>query len=459
LKDLTQKQSQQSHKTSWIKKQETYIQQTQILYKALKIAFKKGWIPHRPSPKQLRFLLLPDKEAFYGGAAGGGKSEALLMGAIMFCHIAGYSAIIFRKTLQDHQLPESLIPRSKEWLIRKASWNGSTYTWTFPSGSTITFGYIDNPDDHFRYQSSAYQCISFDEEPQFREAQFRYLFSRLRRLETQKEIPLRIRGAGNPDGPYVEWVKHRYVDLKTAVAPFIPAKIDDNPGLDKEEYKNTLMYLDPITRARLMNGDWEMKDQGSIFQRSTFTLVNSVPSKMLAVRYWDKASTKPKRGEDPDYTAGVLMATDGEGTFYILDIKHMRGRPAEVEALIRQTAILDNERKDCSLVRIFLEQEPGSSGVDVIDHYTRKVLVGFPFKGDKVTGPKAERAAAFSTTAEAGNVKILLGNWNINGYLDELEGFPEIAHDDRVDASSGAFNMLTKSGPLGGGGVDRSIFG
>ncbi|GAG04852.1 unnamed protein product, partial [marine sediment metagenome] len=262
------------------------------------------------------------------GAAGGGKSDALFMGAIMFCHLPGYSAIVFRQTLQDHILPEGLIPRSKEWLMKvlgKKAWNGSSNTWTFPSGATITFGYIKAADDHYRYQSSAYQYIGFDEVPQFRESQFRYLFSRLRRLETQKDIPLRIRGAGNPDGPYVQWVKQRYVDLKTAIAPFIPAKIDDNPGLDKETYKNSLMYLDPVTRARLMDGDWEMRDVGSMFQRSNFTLTKAVPAKMLAVRYWDKAASKAKRGEDACFTAGVLMSTDGEGHFFILDVKHSEG--------------------------------------------------------------------------------------------------------------------------------------
>ena len=141
-------------------------------------------------------------------------------------------------------------------------------------------------------------------------------------------------------------------------------------------------------------------------------------------------------------------------TFYILDIKHMRGRPAEVERLIRQTAILDRQRSECKIVKVYMEQEPGSSGVDVIAHYRRNILDGFPFYADKVTGSKAERASAFSSMAEAGNVKILIGNWDTSGYLDELETFPEADHDDRVDASSGAFRALTFRPPLGGDVVD-----
>ncbi|GAH52724.1 unnamed protein product, partial [marine sediment metagenome] len=90
----------------------------------------------------------------------------------------------------------------------------------------------------------------------------------------------------------------------------------------------------------------------------------------------------------------------------------------------------------------------GSSGVDVIDHYTRKVLVGFPFYPDKVTGSKADRATPLSSTAEAGNVYLVPGTWNIEGYLDEMESFPEAEHKDRVDASSGAHRMLASRGTV-----------
>jgi len=423
-------------------------------------ALKKGWIPrddkNRPSIKQQQFLTLPDFEAFYGGAAGGGKSDALLMGAVMFCHVPGYAAILFRKTLRDHQLPEGLIPRAHEWWANRAKWKGDTNTYHFPAGSSVTFGYMDSPLDHLRYQSSAYQYVGFDEVPQHRESQVRYMFSRLRRTEKLKEynVPLRMRNAGNPDGPYVQWVKRRYVDYKTAVAPFIPAKIADNPGLDQETYIKSLMHLDPVTRARLMDGNWDIRDVGRMFRRSWFTIQVSFPSGCRAVRYWDKAASEAKPGTDPSYTAGVLVAMDTEGRFYILDIRHTRGTPGVIEDLIKQTAILDRmrvENGEFQSIRIYLEQEPGSAGVDVIDHYTRKVLVGHAFYPDKVTGSKAERAAPLSSTAQAGNVYLIPGTWDLNGYLDELEAFPEGVHKDRVDASSGAHRMLTKSRPPIGG--------
>jgi len=126
-----------------------------------------------------------------------------------------------------------------------------------------------------------------------------------------------------------------------------------------------------------------------------------------------------------------------DGRVYILDIKRTQSRPAGVEALIYQTAQLDGHE-----VMIRMEQEPGSAGVDVIDHYARQVLTGYNFKGIKSTGSKVSRAAALSTAAEQGNLLIL--NERFAGALmDELVLFPtEGAHDDQVDAVSGGYNAL-----------------
>ena len=429
-----------------------------------------GWIPHRPSPKQLRFLLLPDLDAFYGGAAGGGKSDALLMACVMFAHIPTYASILFRVTLRDHELPEGLIPRSKEWWWDKAKWRGDTKTWEFETKvpgkpAKVAFGYMRGEDDHLRYQSSAYQTVCFDESPQHREYQFEYLFSRIRRTIYLEDfdVPLRMRSAGNPDGPGVMWVKRRYVDPMTAISPFIPARIADNPGLDQESYIKSLMHLRPVIRARLMEGDWEIKDVGLMFNRSWFATMYEYPFQSIAVRYWDKASTKESQGKDPAYTAGALLALDQVGRFYILDMRHFRGTPLEVEAVIKQTAALDRMRVGAGQLRrvvTYLEQEPGSSGVDVIDHYTRIVMKGYEFYPDKVTGSKADRAAPLSSTAEGGNVFIVVPRpqsqgiytslvnipsrrWDVNGLLDELEAFPEGFHKDRVDALSGAHRMLS----------------
>lgn len=400
------------------------------------------WIPHDPTPKQAYFLLLPHREAFYGGAAGGGKSQALLMAALQYVDVPGYAAILFRRTYADLSLPGALMSRSHEWLGGKAKWRDSTKTWIFPSGATLSFGYLETEKDKYRYQSAEFQFIGFDELTQFTETQYRYLFSRLRRLEGV-DIPLRMRSASNPGGEGHEWVKQRFiVEGWSKGRPFVPAKLDDNPYLDREEYIKSLNELDPITREQLLEGDWEAKEAGRKFKRHWFEIVDAAPAGVRKVRYWDLAATEPKPGKDPDWTAGVLMC-EKDGVFFIIDVKRVRETPLGVEKLIKQTAELDGRN-----VEVYIEQEPGSSGKNTVDRYRREVLKGFACYAHKTTGSKEMRANPVSSAAEAGNVKLVRGSW-INDFLDEIEIFPYGAHDDQVDATSGAFEILTTKKRIG----------
>lgn len=133
-----------------------------------------------------------------------------------------------------------------------------------------------------------------------------------------------------------------------------------------------------------------------------------------------------------------------------LDIVRFRGTPQTNEATIKQTAELDKIGVD-----VWMEQEPGSSGVNDIDHYARQVLLGFTFRPEKTTGSKEIRANPVASAAEAGNIKLLRGTWNTD-FLDEFEAFPEGPHDDIVDAVSGAISKLTQYEPLGGDTVERA---
>ncbi len=398
------------------------------------------WIPHTPTPKQTEFLCLTCREALYGGAAGGGKSDALLMAALQFADVSHYNAIIFRRTYADLALPEALMDRAQEWLGgTKAHWNSLKHIWTFPSGATLTFGNLEHEQDKFRYQSAEFQYIAFDELTQFTETQYRYLFSRLRRLE-ETYLPLRMRSASNPGNIGHDWVKRRFLTEGEAHGRvFIPARLPDNPYLDQQKYIESLNQLDPITRRQYLEGDWTARHGGSIFLREWFKdqFVNAIPIDAVKVRYWDKAATKPKPNTDPDYTVGALVGLKN-GQYYIGDIRRFRKAPPETEAIIKITAELDGKH-----VHIFMEQEPGSSGVEVIDHYARNVLVGYTFRGVKTTGPKEERANPVSSAAEAGNVKIVRGTWNTD-LLDEFEAFPIGSHDDQVDAVSGACEQLSR---------------
>jgi predicted phage terminase large subunit-like protein len=372
------------------------------------------------------------------------------MGALQFVDTPGYNAILFRRTYADLTLPEALMDRAFEWLGGKAHWSGKDHTWIFPSGARLSFGYLEHSNDKFRYQSAAFQYIGFDELTQFKELDYRYLFSRLRRLEGVN-LPLRMRSASNPGGIGHEWVKQRFITEGSKYGrQVIPAKLGDNPYLDRDEYVKSLMELDPVTRRQLLDGDWTARQLGGYFRREWFNIVEEYPRNCHFTRYWDLAATKPRKGAEPDWTCGLLLGEKG-GQYWVVDVQRTRTTPQQVELLVKNTAIAD-ETMLGKTIRIWMEQEPGSSGVNTISHYQRNVLKGYAFKGNKTTGSKEDRAAPFSSACEAGNVFLVRGHW-LGAYLDELEAFPQGSHDDQVDASSGAFAQLH------GGAKDAWRFG
>lgn len=398
------------------------------------------YIPVKPLPKQLAFLLLPTLEALYGGAAGGGKSIALLMGALQYVDIAGYAALILRRTYADLTLPGALIDMASEWLIgTDAEWSELKKTWTFPSGATLTFGYLQHTSDRDRYYSSRFHYIGVDELTQFPEGDYRYMFARLRRAK-ESTIPIRMRAASNPGNIGHDWVKQRFMIEPGESRIFLPATLDDNEYLDISEYKKALDELDPITRQQLLNGDWTARHGGNKFLREWFEIVDVAPADCQKVRRWDLAGTEAKKGKDPDWTAGCLLGKSKDNTLYLIDMVHKRGTPNQIEQLIKQTAELDSKS-----ARVTMEQEPGSSGIKVIDDYRRRILFGWDFRGIPSTGSKELRANPVASQAEAGNIKLVRGKW-INAFLDEAELFPNGSHDDQIDALSGALADLSSTG-------------
>jgi predicted phage terminase large subunit-like protein len=175
--------------------------------------------------------------------------------------------------------------------------------------------------------------------------------------------------------------------------------------------------------------------EGGMFKRQWFPIIDAAPHGLVSrVRRWDLAASQQKG----DYTAGLLMGKK-EGRFYVLDLQHVRESPAGVESLVKQTAQVDGHD-----VEIRMEREPGSSGLNTIDYYARRVLEGYNFKGIPSTGPKEVRAQPVSAAAEAGNVILVRGSWNA-AFLDEVTLFPNGDHDDIVDVLSGAFTDLTRN--------------
>ena len=166
-------------------------------------------------------------------------------------------------------------------------------------------------------------------------------------------------------------------------------------------------------------------------------MVNELPVQVnKSVRYWDLAATPARMGTDPDFTAGVRVDYGADGLYYVVDVQKMRGTPGEVEALIKQTADMDGRS-----TQIYIEQEPGASGVNTIYHYVTRVLQDYTVRGQRATGSKVERAGPVSSQAEVGNIRLYRGPW-LGPFLDEVEAFPLGGHDDQVDALSGAFMRL-----------------
>lgn len=424
------------------------------------------YIPIRPTPKQAAFLLLPHKEAFYGGAAGGGKSVALLASGLQHVHVPGYAALIIRGSYMELMQPNGLIDLSKRWLApTDARWRESDYTWRFPSGATLTFRYLQDARSELGFMGGEYQFIGVDELTEIAEDSYRFLFSRLR-AKAGTAIPLRMRATSNPNGPGAEWVYERFiVGGRAAGRVYVAAVFEDNPHLDLATYEESLRELPPLLREQLRHGSWEIRPEGGLFKRQWFAghIVEEarLPSTLALCRFWDLAASEHLAGTDPDFTAGVLVGRDADGVSYVLDVVRARTTPLGVQQLVRRTAEQDRalaRRRDWRAPAIRMEQEPGSAGKAVIDNYARQVLAAFDFRGVVSTGSKEARAAPVSARAEDGHVRVCRGPWN-GEFLDELCAFPHARHDDQVDALAGAYGVLAESGHRGRARVTRAMMG
>lgn len=384
-------------------------------------------------------------EAFYGGAAGGGKSEGLLMGGLQYVHRPEYAGIIFRKTYSDLALPGALMDRAEEWLSETdAWWDGQDHTWRFPSGATLTFGYLDKKRDRYRYQSAEFQYIAFDELTQFPERDYLYLFSRLRR-KAGSPIPLRMRAGSNPGNIGHEWVRDRFVDpqglkrgeLRTDRV-FIPAFLEDNPHLDLEPYIKSLNQLDPITREQYLAGRWDIEPEGMVAKRSWFNIVDLPPAGSLdSIRAWDLAATEASlTSGDPDYLVGTLLSSTRDGIYTIEHVVRDRPGPAGAETLVLNYAKIDGRQ-----VPIVIELEPGASAKILAASIIRK-LAGWSVSFTQARKGKIARATPFLNQAESGNVNVVRGPW-VKAWLDEICTVPQGVHDDQFDSAALGFNRLT----------------
>ena len=426
------------------------LRRTSLVMASLKAAASLTLIPSRPSLRQLEFLALTVEEALFGGAAGGGKTETVLMAALQYIDVPGYSAGIFRRTKTEALMPDAPLARAKIWfaqalLTGRARWDDKSNTFFFRTrpgepDSSIHFGYLDTDKDLGRYQGAAFQFIAVDELTFWEEHRYRFLFSRCRpSAQLKAPVPCRMRATTNPGGPGHRWVKERFVSRAVHVqtgagvivdinarrhngvelptpalyvsppspeaielarelgrkprqAYFVPAFAADNPFLVGEKlfaYREQLLMLDPVRRKQLEWGDWEVENSGGFFTAASFELVERLPDCLQWLRSWDMAATEMKPGKDPDWTASAAV-----GLFH--EQKPSKVKRFCVQASIEhfreepartEARVVARAKADGRLVTQLFEIEPGSSGKFVMRNW-HELLSGHSITGVRRTGPK-----------------------------------------------------------------------
>lgn len=413
----------------------------------------------RPTAAQRTALACGAYEVLYGGAAGGGKSDYLLTAPLRWAHEPRFRALLLRRSFPE--LERTLIARSRDLYARLgAAYHEQRHEWTFPSGAKIAFGYLERTADALRYQGAEFQFVGFDELTHFDQASYRYLTSRVRSADG---LPLRIRATTNPGGPGHEWVRARWApwigakpdaasgerrwyapdgspstqdDPEALARTFFAARLDDNPYLGAE-YRTQLLALDPVTRAQLLDGDWDATvGEGRLFHRDWWAWLDAVPGDVEAtVRAWDFGATT-----DGDPTRGVLLHRRPAGVtprWVVADIATVRGPPHEVEALVKATAMRDGRG-----VIVSVPQDPGQAGVAQAHQYLR-ALDGYRVVTRRPTEKKVVRWGPVSSQVGARNVALVRGPWN-PALLAEGHAAPDGTHDDILDALADAHAELSQ---------------
>lgn len=445
-----------------------------------------------PQPgQQEKFLATSADIAVYGGAAGAGKTWAALLEPLR--HVVTnkeFYCVIFRRNMPQVKNPGGLWDESmKLYPLTGAVPIASISEWAWPDGGKLKFGHLDHESTKLDWQGSQIPLIIFDELTHFSESQFFYLMSRNRSMCGVRPY---IRATCNPDAD--SWVARLlawWIDEKTGfpipersgiirwfirvndaiiwgdsrkelideygieglaeddplqVAPksftFIPGKLSDNQALMKADpgYLANLKALPLVEQARLLGGNWKIRAAaGLFFKREWVQVVDALPANLIQVRYWDLAATEKTNSNDPDWAVGVKLGKDrNTGLIYVMDVRRLRVGPFKVREAVKNTADFDSLQ-----TRIGLPQDPAQAGKSQAQDFIN-MLAGYAVRARPERGDKVQRFGPFSSQCQAGNVKVLRAAWN-EDYFTILEAFPSDAHDDDVDASSGAYAMITEN--------------
>ena len=435
----------------------------------------------QPGP-QTAFLQSPADICIYGGAAGSGKTVALLIEPMRYvCQVPNFTVVIFRRTMPQITNPGGLWDETQNIYPRVG---GTAHIgareWRWRHGGKIKFSHLQYDSTVYDWQGAQITLICFDELTHFSRHQFFYMVSRNR--STCGVRPY-IRATCNPDadswvadflawwidpatgfpiperagvlryfvrvGDKIEWAD-RPEDLMQhlpgigALPPgfdaprpisvtFIPASVFDNPALLQvnPEYVSWLRSLPLLECERLLRGNWKIRPAaGLYFKREWCAVVDEVPAELdHIVRYWDLAATEKTEFNDPDWTVGIKLGRDRSGGYWLLDMVRRRANPGDVEQLLPDTARQDGNGSALDSART--RDRPARARRSI-------TVIPAPETGDKLT-----RFGPFSSQWNAGNVKIRRGSWN-EELFRILEGFPISPMTTRSTPVAGRWKCSTR---------------
>lgn len=441
----------------------------------------------RPQPGPQETFLKTDADiAIYGGAAGSGKTYAMLIAPLQHIHVPGFSCVTFRRETPQIRNPGGLwdesVPLYKPLGSEPLS---STLTHRFPSGAVTKFSHLERDDTVFDWDGAQVPMICFDQLEHFTHKQFFYMLSRNRSacgvkptikatcnpnadswlakflawwIDQETGLPIKAR-AGLLRwmvrvGDSTLWYDSRQEAFDANVVPglpldapeqpipmsvtFIPGTVYDNKKLlsVNPQYLANLKALSLVERERLLGGNWKVRAAaGLMFRREWCPTIDALPNDIDVVRYWDRAATPKTDDNDPDMSVGIKMARQrSTGQYILVAATYGFYSPQVGEAAISNTAQADGKS-----VRIGIPQDPGQAGKSQAQA-TVRMNDGYSISYKIESGDKVTRFSPFSAQAEAGNVSILRGF--DEEILRQLEAFPDGRYKDAADACSGAYEMF-----------------
>lgn len=429
----------------------------------------------------------------YGGAAGGGKTYALLLEGLRHKDVKNFGAVIFRHNYNQITAEGGLWDASQKIFSQVPDAEprkSPKLHWRFEGGSKLTFAHIEREEDLQSWMGTEIAYIGFDELTHFSKHMFLYMLSRNR---TTCGVRPYVRATCNPDadswvaeliswwidqdtgypipersgqirwmsvisdviyfhGTREESVKHA-ISLgiepdKAEIMPksftFIASSLEDNKALMESDpgYMANLMAMTEVDMERLLKGNWKIKPAaGSFFKRIQIgEMLKEAPNDLVAVcRGWDLAATDKDENDEAAFTAGVLMGRRSNGRFVILDVINKQLKAGDVRNLVKMTTQMDNAKYQ--FIRERLPQDPGQAGKEQAQSYM-SMLAGYDITIKAESGDKATRAEPMAAQWQHGMFDVVIGEWN-EAYFNQLESFPDSKFKDMVDASSSAFNEIT----------------